>query len=298
MIKIEINNIDDIARMFLQRIEDSIVKNKLDGQKFSTTNELQKRIKNLYLCKPELLFEEHKKFNNYLDANYIQEKIDDIKQKYFNYKSVIEFKKNKESHAYWLMKELNIRVCPYCNRNYTFTVGHQGSGCRPEFDHFYCQNKYPFLSLSFFNLIPSCPVCNHKKSTKSIDIHPYIEGFGDMCKFQISKIEKCLLHNNYDKWDIAFDVKDNRCDGNVNTFMLSEFYKEHKDYVSEIVFKSQSYNNGYYETIIETFNNGCLTKSEMNLLIFGCYFESQKLGLRPLSKLARDVIEQIGIDIL
>lgn len=64
--------------------------------------------------------------------------------------------------AYWLMEQLNVRTCPYCNRNYTtFTATKK---MRPDFDHYYPQSIFPYFALSFFNLIPSCSFCNRKKS--------------------------------------------------------------------------------------------------------------------------------------
>ena len=75
-------------------------------------------------------------------------------------KSVFDYTKIGNA-AYWLMEQLNVRTCPYCNRNYTtFTTT---KSIRPDFDHYYPQSKFPYLSLSIFNLIPACTYCNRKK---------------------------------------------------------------------------------------------------------------------------------------
>ena len=305
MIKLQICNIDEIAKEFTKRIEESIVKNKfsetekkhLGGNSFSKGNILQKRIFKLYLCKPELLKKESADFETYLHDNFTNIQRKNIVSKYFDYKNVLNYKQEGISNAYWLMQKLNIRVCPYCNRSFTFTIRRGETGSRPEFDHFNSQDNYPYLSLSFYNLIPSCPICNHKKSTSEIDINPYLEDFGDRCRFQIDNIERCLLLSNYKEWNIYMDKIGNKYDNNINIFLLCEFYNEHKDYISEIVFKARAYTSGYYENLVNTFHNQGLTEREMNLLIFGCYFESQDLNLRPLSKLTRDVVEQVGIKI-
>lgn len=309
MIKINVNDIDKIKKDFITRIEDSVIKNKLDNltktekkelkrNTFENGSELQKRVHSLYLCSPENLIQEADKFQQYLIQNHSHE-IETIKSTYFDYESIILYKKDKIDHAYWLMKKLNIRVCPYCNRSYTFTVINGEVGCRPEFDHFYCQDNNPYLSLSFYNLVPSCPTCNHKKSTEDIYIHPYIEGFENNCKLKINNIGNCLLNsNNYENWSIGWSEHDVRFDQNINTFLLTHFYNEHKDYISEIIFKAKAYNTGYYQTLLETFLDLQLSPKEMRLLVFGNYTEIDELGLRPLSKLSRDIIEQIGIDTL
>jgi hypothetical protein len=194
------------------------------------------------------------------------------------------------------MQKLDIRVCPYCNRSYTFTINKNNKKIRPEFDHFYPKDTYPFLALSFYNLIPSCPICNHTKKTSEISIHPYIEGFDENCKFKINDIEECLLNDDYSNWRVSFDKINDRFDKNINVFALKELYNEHKDFVSEIVFKARAYNTDVYKSIIETFKEQGLTEKEMKLLIFGTYIEKNEIGLRPLSKLAKDIIEQIGIE--
>lgn len=85
---------------------------------------------------------------------------DDFEKGQFPYKN-----KNGEEvkwDAYELTRRLNIDVCPYCNRQYVFTIK-DGDG-RPQIDHFYPQSDFPYLSCSLYNFIPSCPQCNHQKS--------------------------------------------------------------------------------------------------------------------------------------
>lgn len=112
-------------------------------------------------------------------------------KKIFRYDALSYKKKNQvESTAYWLQRQLGVKVCPYCNRMYTTTLFGENR-IRPDFDHFYPQSKYPYLSVSLFNLIPSCSMCNRKKSdtaevyspkkaseNMSI-IYPYDESFDD-----------------------------------------------------------------------------------------------------------------------
>lgn len=71
-------------------------------------------------------------------------------------------------NAYAFTSQMGIDVCPYCGRQYTFTLG-DGDGVkngRPQIDHYIPEAEYPFLSCSLFNFIPSCASCNHQKSDK------------------------------------------------------------------------------------------------------------------------------------
>jgi hypothetical protein len=72
------------------------------------------------------------------------------------------FQKQKTKHfnGYDLAALLDTRACVYCNRQYTLTVVAMDEITRPEFDHFYSQSEHPLLALSFYNLIPSCHICN------------------------------------------------------------------------------------------------------------------------------------------
>lgn len=77
------------------------------------------------------------------------------------------------SHAHWFGKITQTKVCPYCNIN--FVYAYDKDKVTFQLDHFYPKDKYPYLALSFYNLIPCCGSCNHKKGIKSITTHPYSE---------------------------------------------------------------------------------------------------------------------------
>ncbi|MEG1724859.1 MAG: hypothetical protein RR313_05645 [Anaerovoracaceae bacterium] len=196
----------------------------------------------------------------------------------------------------WLASELNIKVCPYCNRQYTFTVSNleNNKGVRPQFDHFCPKSEFPYFALSFYNLIPSCPTCNHAKGEDAIDINPYVEGFGANCKFTIDKLEKCILNGNRDLWSVNLPSNGIHI-SHVSAFALNDLYNQHKDYVEEIVTKAQSYDDGYYKSLIDSFSGLGLSERGMNVLIFGNYTSVDDFDKRPLSKLTADILEQLEI---
>ena len=99
----------------------------------------------------------------------------------FNYDSFID-KKKKIYDAYKLAETLDIRTCTYCNRNYTSTVITKKGDkiIRPQFDHYFDKKSNPLLAISFFNLIPSCSICNSnvkgiQKMSLKDHIQPYID---------------------------------------------------------------------------------------------------------------------------
>ncbi len=108
----------------------------------------------------------------------------------FNYDKFV----SEQDEAYWLLRNLHVRVCPYCNQIYTVTLpspeelreGENFKTTRATFDHFYSKSEHPYLAVSLFNLIPSCSVCNGNKSNKKEKIiYPYDQEFGKDAVFRV-----------------------------------------------------------------------------------------------------------------
>lgn len=194
-----------------------------------------------------------------------------------------------KKNGIWLAQQLNVSVCPYCNRQYTFTIDGQKK-IRPQFDHFYPKSRYPYLALSFYNLIPCCPICNHVKGDREITHNPYITGFHPKCNFKIDRIDKCLMDK--ENWNISFTTEGNY-KKNIETFSLWELYNRHKDYAKEIAFKAIAYESSYLESLEKEFAGLKLSKPEMERIIWGNYIDPNDFGKRPLSKLTHDIRKQM-----
>ncbi|MFI3328113.1 MAG: hypothetical protein SNH79_03765 [Rikenellaceae bacterium] len=303
MIKIDIKNIEQIKTAFLNRINERMQK---EGPptKIATkagakiANELyalfQANLESIVLC-------EAKDMPRYEDMFFNEcsgKKLKELKGfKIFKNYMKKQYTAFINKHGYWLAEELGVKVCPYCNRNYTSTIkkGARGqNSVRPQFDHFKAKSKYPFFALSFYNLIPSCPTCNHIKGEKEIEINPHEKGFADNCRFAIDKIDKCILNSDRKLWDIELQNQSN-ADKNVETFLLTELYNEHKDIAEEIVFKAQAYNEKYCEALSNNFKGLGLNDSDIKRIIFGNYVDTKDYGKRPLSKLTADILHQVDV---
>lgn len=223
----------------------------------------------------------------------------------FNYEG---FKTWKNYNAYHLAKNLQVNVCPYCNRQYTFTIIEKGTEkgkTRPEFDHFYNQANYPFLALSFYNLVPSCKICNStlKGSDKwslSTHIHPYQDGFGDKCKFSLKLLARKGVDFFYGKED-AFEVilkhdEDKRIKQNIEDLCLESIYNEHKDNIKDLIKTSILYSDSYVNSLYHQFE-GTLFSSirDVQKMIVGNYISEEDLEKRVLSKLTKDISEELRV---
>lgn len=121
-----------------------------------------------------------------LDEYNKKKELSDEIQQLLGYEKLYD--KDSQWNAYKLCDSLKLTVCPYCNRQYIFTAKNEEGKwkCRPQLDHFYVKSKYPFLSCSFYNLIPSCPFCNEGKNDCDKDtIYPYLEEFGNNAVFRM-----------------------------------------------------------------------------------------------------------------
>jgi hypothetical protein len=87
---------------------------------------------------------------------------------------------------------LAITVCPYCNINFFAEVSSRSDPKKQllilEMDHYYKKSTYPWFSMSFFNLVPSCLICNQRLKGKadvalSSHLHPYADSFHQLVKF-------------------------------------------------------------------------------------------------------------------
>lgn len=111
---------EGIRDKFIQRISQSIKKN-IDNTFPDESNILHIKILAIYRLLPNQISSvRHNQFERYIRDNHYNADI--IRNMYFDYDKLIACSSDKQTHGYWLAKQLNIKVCPYCNRQYVFTV--------------------------------------------------------------------------------------------------------------------------------------------------------------------------------
>lgn len=203
------------------------------------------------------------------------------------------FKDKKLSHGNWLTSKLGVNICPYCNRQYTFTITTDKTNTRPQFDHFKPKSKYPYLALTFYNLVPSCQTCNHLKREYDVDFHPYEKGFSEEFKFKLITLNNIAIEKG--NYEIKLCNLNGEPNKNIDTLGLNPLYEGHRDYVDEILDKAEAYNLAYYNSLINSYKGLGKQASEIDRFVWGGYLEEAEHCKRPLSKLTRDVLEQLKI---
>ena len=179
--------------------------------------------------------------------------------------------KNKPKYALPLdkdafVKDLGVRICPYCGRAYVYRVEKVGKernvAVKPQLDHFLPKAYYPFLGMNFFNLIPCCSVCNmaplkvdndpldSSKSKVSFLMSPY--------QFDERKIRFIYRQTspdtyNPDSYDILVGYMEKKHKKGYNGFLaIDKFYSKHNIELNNMFLRSRAYHavsNGLYQSI-------------------------------------------------
>jgi len=251
-------------------------------------------LKEIIISKPERLLKIYRIFEGqFPKTDY---------RKIFDYKKFTN-KVEKGYDGYELAKRLNIRTCCYCNRNYTTTViSKKDKISRPQFDHFYYKKKYSLLALSFYNLIPSCNICNSTlKGEKDYDIlHPYIDDSINIFEFKAIPQNITTLLNVNDDFRIEYNVLEQsnplspKLKKSIDLFKLKEIYASNGNEIKDLFMMRYKYSNKYLEEL-EKMTKGKFTKEELYRLAFGTEINSVNFENRPLSKLKKDILIELGI---
>lgn len=182
--------------------------------------------------------------------------------KEFNYKSFRQKGLND------LAVILNVKSCLYCNQQYTIALGKRPnnneiielgeSDAFIQFDHFFNKSECPILSMSLYNLIPSCPICNHKKRTKdySLLLHPYVNNLGDKFHFRIKDANALVspFFNSIELLEVEIDTlggtkrENDELRDFVKDLKLELRYARHLDIVKEL--ECAKYLDAYYNKSI------------------------------------------------
>lgn len=224
------------------------------------------------------------------------------------------FRYNEKYYMEWF-KKLNIKTCPYCNRNWVSKAMHQDNISYSLFfdiDHFWPKSDYPWLAISFSNLIPSCTVCNQRiklndKLYLDKHIHPYKEDLHTYLKFNVPVNNSDVF---FDKnVDISLeiiprsprDISDKGFQRAKNTFEffnLKNLYDTHLDYVRELLQRDLVYSKEYINSLLELYGPEAKEEDrifesdhELIKMVVGNYVLPEQIHERPLSKLSQDVLE-------
>lgn len=232
------------------------------------------------------------------------------------YDSIIEgifdYSNLSDNQRHSLLHAMNVKVCPYCNRQYITSYSNKKGKNKTtaDLDHFYPKSLYPALALSLYNFIPSCQICNSRfklaydpiPSDMKI-LYPYEEDFGDDCMFSVNTIEsyldpKLLLASEL-KVNVKYsssidDSKKAKIDRSCKVFHLEELYKIHNNIAYEVVSKYKMYPPSKIKALVEDFDEMIDKDYDLAEIIFGHYKDARKHTDKPLSKFTLDIYNELA----
>jgi hypothetical protein len=229
--------------------------------------------------------------------------------KAFDYRS---FQKSEEKGK-WFAKQLSIKSCPYCNAQFTMaaTTEDGKTYSKFQFDHFYPKDKYPFLSVSMYNLIPVCAYCNNRKSEKEVDIdthyHPYHNSIALLSKFKLGYSTEVALSGldsllDLDEGSLQIHFKPIFKDAKVEAFVkehekcydINAVYANHTDFAKELLVKSKLYSGAGMNLLTEL--KGLFPDRDTALrYLLGYSMKEEEILQRPLTKMTQDIARDLGL---
>ena len=179
-------------------------------------------------------------------------------------------------------------------------------------DHFIGKSDFPYLSLSLYNLIPSCSPCNTKfkhskefkiKSSKDSNFSPTSQNFSvgtdiDFKMFFDVNEENSTLNFNKIKSKNDFKVKmqnntsKEEIDEFIKIFKLQGRYNFHKDVSFKLLKKRKAYSDSQIKEIAGITKRDIL---DVKKDIFGSVIFNEDENNEPFAKYKKDVAKQLGL---
>ena len=212
-------------------------------------------------------------------------------------------------------ENFNFRTCFYCNKDFITNFDADKKVSTFQLDHFFDKGTYPYLALSFYNLIPSCPTCNSSKvkgSENTFEHNPKSKlkkfqnetclapndknfDFHQKVKFKLFLESSCKNLHIKSKDDIDITLKEqftDMYDKYIEIFKLNERYKAHKDIVFDMIQKAELYPESRLKELQDLTG---IPFQQIKKDIFNLIDENEDLSKQPFSKLIVDMSKELGI---
>lgn len=172
-----------------------------------------------------------------------------------------------------MVEELDLTICPYCNREYINSRDEDCAGA--QLDHFYNKSTYPIFSLCLYNLVPVCGNCNRIKSSKKCDFASPFDldiDFDNGLKFS-------LLTDGDDITRIQIVVNEDckKLRNNISEMKIENSYQIHRKDVLELQKKLKQYSDTQLQEMFKITNIPAIQIKEM---IFGPKIDSNIMKIR------------------
>lgn len=213
-----------------------------------------------------------------------------------------------------LIDDVNADVCPYCNRTFIKHVSGKKADSdgsvidvdiKAQLDHFYDKDKYPYLAVSRYNLVPCCPTCNGIGGKYMDDVaetgivNPFALRDSKGLTFKIDVGDSGLMTMSKLEKDIKIKIDypaGSAMDKNVNTFNMQMLYDCHKDYAAELykihLFRQTQAYRDFIKKLTDNPSSG-ICQEDVYRIMTGTYEDDHDFNKRPLAKFSNDILEDL-----
>ncbi|WP_433691367.1 hypothetical protein [Kosakonia cowanii] len=207
----------------------------------------------------------------------------------FNYN---DFLKSKDNLRAEILSNINITVCPYCNRQYVDFYAHAGKvKSIAQIDHMLPESVFPLYALSLMNFTPSCYHCNC--SIKKDRLFPwkkiYCENPANKNYFKLIYNKLSGFYGDKENFTITVDPKSEEDRLNSYFFRHELIYSNHKEDVSLLLKRRFLLAKGY-RTSVKKILGEEITDNEFRNIILGVTANEKELLTKPLTKLKKDIL--------
>lgn len=228
-------------------------------------------------------------------ADYIKSQIEKVIVKDFdftteNYKYFAFLNKNWSAYSFVLMG--GWKVCPYCGRQLITPIFSTSGKTRAQLDHFLPKSKYPYFSMSIYNLVPSCYSCNaslkHTKEFSFSSLYPYRDDINEFFRFSIDMLN--LYHIK------VVPLKDpDRVEEYINMFKLETQYNYHTDIAKSLIKTRNRFSEAQIKDLYEKNKNIFFSEEDLRRRLVGQILDREDLKQQPLAKFKNDLIKELKL---
>jgi hypothetical protein len=266
-----------------------------------------KYFEKIILMKPEKIELWIKRIDKYYSHKFYNYVLNEKKQPIFQQTefgkeliNTLNYEKLQSKILKKFFHRYQIKTCYYCNCNYTLTFKNEGKeSVKFQIDHIFPQKKYPYFSISMYNLIPSCSNCNLNKNDANFWIsdycHPYLESIADRFKFTLSKMSDGILYKNIkevNSEDLSISITnltDKKVQNHNDLFDISGIYSNFGEIAKEIITLGSAYPESKRSELLHSFPLIFIDEKTMDRTFLRVYPEKSKINERPLSKFIQDI---------
>lgn len=193
-------------------------------------------------------------------------------------------------------QQMGLKTCVYCNA--IPTMSNNGEVFY-QMDHYLPQSLYPFLGTCFYNLQPSCEVCNGHKNKQDCDFGLYVnsEQHKELNPFRfVPKVGN--LDSTYPRCEeIQFRGKEanvtKESKAHEEMFHINNLYAGYKDEVSALYADAYKMNPTMIAVNAECWGIPATKKDVLAYMSDHLSLEEKDVHQKTLTKLKQDTIKQL-----